>query len=337
MPIVSLGLKDRPLANGGDRLAIACTLDETPGPRAGTAHPTCRTRAVVMHQTHAQQAPAIGAPALRELESPTSRVIKPVKRRLKLGDIWRGAEVIRVMAARDFKVKYKQSLLGPLWLLFQPIALLAAFFVAFRNLANVQPGIPYSVFALVGLSAWAFFQASMTIGTASFITNIMLVRFTPCPRFAFPIAAVIASLPTWAVTTAGALLATVVTGTLSPRVVLLPLGLAWLMLLTLGFVALSATLTVRYRDILQALPFLLQVGLFLAPIAYPLQSLGPTVKQLVELNPMTGLVEGFRWMIVDGYAVSLWLVAYSVAVSVLVAVLGWRTFARLETTMADLI
>src|SRR4051794_33872290 len=102
-----------------------------------------------MQEPHLQQAAPVSAPALRELESPTRRLIRPVKRRLKVMDIWRGAQVIRVMAARDFKVKYKQSLLGPLWLLFQPIALLAAFFVAFRNLANVQPGIPYSVFALV--------------------------------------------------------------------------------------------------------------------------------------------------------------------------------------------
>src|SRR3954469_12455734 len=143
------------------------------------------------------------SPAAPVLESATHRIIRPVKRRLKVGDIWRGRQVIRVMTARDFKAKYKQSLLGPIWLVFQPLALLAAFFVAFRNLANVQPGIPYSVFVLTALSAWAFFQASMTIGTASFITNIMLVRFTPCPRFAFPIAGVIASLPTWAVTTIG--------------------------------------------------------------------------------------------------------------------------------------
>src|SRR6266545_1018143 len=114
-------------------------------------------------------------------EVPALRVIAPAKRRLRLRDLPKDAPVIRVIAARDFKVKYKQSLLGPLWLVFQPLALLAAFFVAFRNLANVQPGIPYSVFALTGLSIWAFFQASMTIGSASLITNIMLLRFTPCP------------------------------------------------------------------------------------------------------------------------------------------------------------
>jgi lipopolysaccharide transport system permease protein len=239
------------------------------------------------------------------------------------------------MAARDFKVKYKQSLLGPLWLLFQPLALLGAFFIAFRNLANVQPGIPYSVFALVGLSAWAFFQASMTIGSASLITNIMLVRFTPCPRFAFPIAGIIASLPSWAVTTVGALIAAAVTGTLSPRALLLPLGLAWLFLLTAGFVALSASFTVRYRDILSAMPFLLQVGLFLAPVAYPLHKLGPTVRQLVELNPLTGLIETWRWMIVSNYHVTLRPVVFSLVVTCVVVVAGWRTFTRRETTMAD--
>src|SRR4051794_8736086 len=189
-----------------------------------------------MQEPHLREASPAATPVVRELESATVRVIKPVKRRVAVADVWRGREVIGVMAARDFKVKYKQSLLGPLWLLFQPLALLGAFFIAFRNLANVQPGVPYSVFALSGLSVWAFFQASMTIGTASLISNIQLVRFTPCPRFAFPIAGIIASLPAWGVTTAGAVVTAAATGTLSPRALLIPLGLAWAFLLTAGFV-----------------------------------------------------------------------------------------------------
>lgn len=275
------------------------------------------------------------APVFPGLELETVRLVRPVKRRVTLADVVRGADVIRVMAGRDFKVKYKQSLLGPLWLLFQPLALLAAFFVAFRNLANVQPGIPYSVFALVGLSVWAFFQASMTIGTASIISNITLVRFTPCPRFAFPIAGIIASLPAWAVTTVAALLIAAVTGNLSPRVMLLPFGVVWLLLLTAGFVAIGAAFTVRYRDILAAMPFLLQVGLFLAPVGYPLRQLGPTVRALVELNPLTGLMEAWRWMIVAGYGAPTRAIALSLVMSALIVVAGWRTFTRLETTMAD--
>jgi lipopolysaccharide transport system permease protein len=288
-----------------------------------------------MQDSDLRQTAPVGAAFVRDLELPVVRVLKPVKRRLKLVDVWHGAQVIQVMAGRDFKVKYKQSLLGPLWLLFQPLALLAAFFIAFRNLANVQPGIPYSVFALVGLSVWAFFQASMTIGTSSLISNITLVRFTACPRFAFPIAGIIASLPACAVTTAGALVAAVVTGRLSPRVLLLPLGLAWLFLLTAGLVALAAAFTVRYRDILSAMPFLLQVGLFLAPVGYPLSQLGSPVRQIVELNPLTGLVEAWRWIIVSGYHVAPRTITFSLVMTAVVVVGGWRTFTRLETTMAD--
>jgi lipopolysaccharide transport system permease protein len=287
-----------------------------------------------MPETDLEYAASVGTP-VRELETPTARVIRPVKRRLKLRDIWRGAQVIQVMAARDFKVKYKQSLLGPLWLLFQPIALLAAFFIAFRNLANVQPGIPYSVFALTGLSVWAFFQASMTIGTASILGNNILVRFTPCPRFAFPIAGLISSLPSWGVTTAGALATAVITGTLSPRVVLLPLAFLWLFLFTAGLVALTSSLTVRYRDILAAMPFLLQVGLFFAPVGYPLSKLGPSAQRLVELNPLTGIIEAVRWMTVSNYSVPARAVWISLLTTAALLVLGWRTFTKLETTMGD--
>jgi ABC-type polysaccharide/polyol phosphate export permease len=270
-----------------------------------------------------------------DLEQPVVRIIRPVKRRVRLGDLFRDATVIRVLAARDFKVKYKQSLLGPLWLVFQPLALLGAFFIAFRNLADVQPGVPYSVFALVGLSAWAFFQASMTIGSASLVTNITLVRFTPCPRFAFPIAGIVASLPAWGVTTTAALAVAAGTGTLSPRAVLLPLGLAWLFLLTGGLVAIAASWTVRYRDSLAAMPFLLQLGLFVAPIGYPLEELGGLAHTLVELNPFTGLVEAWRWMVISGYHVSAELVVYSLVASTASALVGWRVFTRRETTMAD--
>jgi ABC-type polysaccharide/polyol phosphate export permease len=276
-------------------------------------------------------------PVAARLEPQSVRVVRPVKRRVGLRDVWAGRQVIGILAGRDFKAKYKQSLLGPIWLVFQPLALLIAFFIAFRNLANVQPGVPYSVFALVGLSAWAFFQASMTIGAASIISNLTLVRFTPCPRFAFPVAGVIASLPSWVVTTAAALVAAVVTGTLSPRALLLPFAIAWLFLLTLGFVALAASVSVRYRDVLSVLPFLLQIGVFLAPVGYPLAQLGTTARGVVELNPLTGLIEAWRWMIIDGYPATSRAVVYSLVITVLVVAAGWRVFTRVETTMADVI
>ena len=288
-----------------------------------------------MNETDVQQAAPVHAPAPLELESPTVKVIKPVRRRLKLADVWRGQQVIRVMAGRDFKVKYKQSLLGPLWLLFQPLALLAAFFVAFRNLANVQPGVPYSVFVLVGLSAWAFFQASMTIGTACVISNPQYVRYTPCPRIAFPPAAIIASLPSFAITAVGALVATTVSGHLSLRVLLLPLALLWLITLTLGAIWITSSLTVRYRDVNAALPFFLQVGVFLAPVGYPVDKLSSAVRAVVSLNPLTGVLEATRWTMLSGYDPSAGPIIVAAVTSTLIVVGGWRLFSRLETTMAD--
>ena len=270
------------------------------------------------------------------LDGLTERIIVPTRRRLRARDLLQDASVIRVLAARDFKVKYKQSALGPLWLLFQPLALLAAFLIAFRGLGNVQTsGIPYAVFTLVGLSAWSFFQAAMTIGTASVITNVAFVRFTPCPRPAFPLAAIIASLPSFFVTAAGALIAAAVTGHLSPRAVLLPAGLAWLLLLTAGVVGIAASLAVRYRDIISALPFVLQLGLFITPIGYSLAGLSAPVRLLVDLNPLTGLIEAWRWMVLSGYYPSLPSIVISLVATPLIAAGGWLIFSRLETTMAD--
>jgi lipopolysaccharide transport system permease protein len=283
-------------------------------------------------QTHVAAGPHQSA----QLEWPVEREIVPATRRLKVRDLVGHVPIVRVLAARDLKVKYKQSILGPLWLVFQPLALLGAFWVAFRGLANVESsGLPYVVFALVGLTVWSFFQAAMTIGTASVVTNANLVRYTPCPRPAFPIAAVIASLPAFAVTGTAAFLVTAATGHLSVRVVLMPLALVWLLLLTLGSVAVLSALAVRYRDINSALPFLLQVAVFLAPVGYPIADVSHQVRWLLDLNPVTGVIEASRWMMLSGYHCSVEPIIGSLVATALLVFGGWRLFSRFETTMAD--
>lgn len=244
--------------------------------------------------------------------------------------------MIRVLAARDFRVKYKQSILGPMWLVVQPLALLAGFVIAFRGLADVKTGgIPYLPFTLVALSAWAFFQSAVMVGTLSVIANSTYVRFTPCPRPAFPIAAVTASLPAFAITAVGALIATAVSGHLSPRVLLWPLGLLWLVILLLGIVGITSSLAVRYRDIVNVLPLVLQLGLLVAPVGYPLSKLSSTFRTIVELNPITGVMEGFRWMVLSGYHPSVEAILISLGGTALIATASWRLFSRLEPTMAD--
>jgi ABC-type polysaccharide/polyol phosphate export permease len=191
------------------------------------------------------------------------------------------------------------------------------------------------LFALVGLSAWSFFQAAMTIGTSSVITNTSFVRYTPCPRPAFPLAASLASLPSFVVVALAAIVGAVATGHLSPRVVLLPVGLLWLLVLTVGVVAITSALAVRYRDVISALPFLLQIGVFVVPVGYSLTGLSPVVRHIVELNPLTGLIECWRWIILSGYGPRLAPIIISIALTGALAVLGWFVFSRIETTMAD--
>jgi ABC-type polysaccharide/polyol phosphate export permease len=289
-----------------------------------------------MSQSSVETTVDVRRAASAPLTSPIERRIEPVKSRLKLRDLYRDMPVVRVLAARDFKVKYKQSVLGPLWLGFQPIALLAGFLIAFKGLIGVETGgVPYAVFALVGLSVWAFVQASLTIGTASLVSSYQLVKLTPCPRLAFPTASLVASLPAMGVTTLAALVAAVATGSLSARVILLPLGIAWAFLLCMALVAILSAITVRARDIMNALPFLLQVGVFVTPVGYSTEQLSPTVRFLVNLNPLTGIIDFWRWLFLSGQGLETFPVLASIAITGVLLLLGWRVFSRLEVTMAD--
>jgi lipopolysaccharide transport system permease protein len=274
--------------------------------------------------------------ALVGLIDPVERVIAPAKRRIRPSDLVRYWPITRVIAARDFKVKYKQSLLGPLWLVFQPLALLLAFLVAFRGLGNVaSAGVPYAVFALIGLSAWSYVQASLTIGTASLISNMPFVKYTPCPRTAFPSASMLASLPSFGITALAGIIGAAATGHLSPRVLLLPLGLAWLLVLTAGMIGVLSSLAVRFRDVNSALPFLLQLGTFIAPVGYPLSGLSPKLRTVIEINPITGIIETLRWMVLSGYRPAALSIVISAGLTAFLAVVGWRMFATREATVAD--
>jgi lipopolysaccharide transport system permease protein len=269
---------------------------------------------------------------------PRVTVIAPTRRRITLRQLFGVVDFLRVLASRDMKVKYKQSLLGPLWLAFQPLALLLAFIVAFRGLGNVHTGnVPYAVFALVGLSAWAYFQAAITICVPSMVSNMQLVRWTPAPRIALFASGLISSLPSLAITAAAAIVSAAITGHLSPRVLLLPVAVVWLVVLVAGPAAVLASLTVRFRDILSLLPFLLQLGSFVAPVGYALAGLSPTARHIVELNPLTGLIELMRWMMLSGYHPALGPILVALGMTAAVTIFGWYVFGWSEVTMADVI
>jgi ABC-type polysaccharide/polyol phosphate export permease len=270
-----------------------------------------------------------------EVALPPARVIRPVKSRIGLGDITRNIGLIRILVARDLKIKYKQSLLGPIWLVFQPSAMLLGFVVGFSSVAHIDTqGVPYPVFALSGLAVWSYFASATSSGAISLVGNTNLVRFTACPRLALTVANLLASWPSLAVPSIAAIGAAAATGHLSTNIVAVPVLLVWIFLLTVAVAGILAALSVRYRDVQAALPFLLQAGVFFAPVAYPLNQLSGALRVILTLNPLTGLLGAWRWCLL-GTPVSAASLAASLALTGAVAVLAWTVFGRLEVTMTD--
>jgi lipopolysaccharide transport system permease protein len=287
-----------------------------------------------MSQTRYATAPnQVAAP----LVHPVERVLRPVERRVRLRHIWENAPVTRVIAVRDFKVKFKQALIGPLWLVIQPIALLVAFAIGFGNVVDVETGVPYPLFVLVAITAWTYFSVTFNMGVAVFVTNLQLVRRTACPRLSFPLATLLTNLPALIVPGVAALILAAALGEISPRVLLLPLGLAWLFALTGAVVLMFAAVGARFRDAIPVIPFVLQVGLFITPIGYALDDLGAAARAVVTLNPLSGVVELMRWMVLDSHVLDLAPVVVGLgSTSVLIAA-AWWLFGRIEATMADFI
>lgn len=264
--------------------------------------------------------------------------IQPVQSRIRPLDVLRYAPLIRVISVRDIKARYKQSLLGPVWLAVQPLTLLGAYVVGFRGVSHIGTGhVPYAVFALAGITIWAFVQAVATAGTASIISNSALVAQTACPRLVFPLSTLFSCLPSFLVPLVASLIGSAASGVASARWLLLPLPAIWMLFVTAGLIVITASITVRFRDMMQIMPFLLQLGAFVVPVGYPVSTLSPTLRVIVSLNPLTGVIEAWRWAMLDTphpYMLSMYL---SLVIGCLLILLGWRVFTRAEVKIADVI
>jgi lipopolysaccharide transport system permease protein len=264
--------------------------------------------------------------------------IEPVRTRISLRQLPSIAPVVAVLAVRDFKAKFKQSLLGPVWIVLQPLLLLFAFLVGFHSVANVgTAGVPYIAFVLTAIGAWSYFQSALSMGAMSLLSNVQLLRRTACPRLAFPTATLIANLPSMLVPMVAAVLLAGAEGRLSARLPLLALGIIWLWLVTAGSVAITSSLTVRYRDLVAVLPILLQVGMFVAPVGYQSTDLPGLARIVIELNPLTGVIDTWRWAILSISPPPLTTTLLSAASTVVLVVAGWLLFTRSEPTMADVV
>jgi lipopolysaccharide transport system permease protein len=238
---------------------------------------------------------------------------------------------------RDIKVRYAQTLLGAVWTVFQPLAMMAVFTYAFSRLGRIvaPSGVPYPVYALAGLALWMFVSRGVFQGAQSLIFNLPLVTKTSAPRFLIPLAAVASMFLDFLIAFGLFLIFALAYGIVPTwKFVFVPPLLLVAFAFTLGISLYLAALNVRYRDVAQALPFLIQLWFFLSPVAYSLPVANQPWVTLVALNPMVGLIETFRWAVL-GTARPSGLFVAALLVSAFWLAVGLMHFARVERTFAD--
>ncbi|MCA1628895.1 MAG: ABC transporter permease [Acidobacteria bacterium] len=257
---------------------------------------------------------------------------------LNLGDLWAYRELLYFLTWRDVKVRYKQTLMGAAWVVIQPLMLMLIVTLVFNRFARLGAGaLPYPLFAYSGLLLWTFFSTAVSSSTHSLTSNSNLITKVYFPRLFVPAAAVAAGLVDLSI--ASVILAALMIYygvALTISLALAPLFVALLTLFALGVGTLVSALTVKYRDLRHALPFLLQFWMFASPVIYPTTIVPGRWRWLLVVNPLTGVIEGFRASL-TGEAVDRRAVAVSAITAVIVCALALYVFRRTEDTFADVI
>lgn len=257
--------------------------------------------------------------------------------RLNLRDLWEYRDLLYFLIWRDIKVRYKQTALGAAWAVLQPLLTMVAFSIFFGRLAKVpSDGIPYPVFAYAALLPWTLFAYSVNEAGNSLIGSQNLITKVYFPRLVIPIAAVLGGLVDFAISFAVLILLMAVSG-IRPTLAVLTVPL-FILLVVATAVAVGlwlAALNVKYRDVRYTIPFLTQFWLFVTPVAYSGSQVPARWRTIYGLNPMAGVVEGFRWALLGKKEAPGPMLAVSVAVVAVLLVGGLYHFRRLESTFAD--
>ncbi|MBZ5561108.1 MAG: ABC transporter permease [Acidobacteriia bacterium] len=267
-------------------------------------------------------------------------VVKPRKgwQPLDFHEIWLYRELLGFLVWRDVKVRYKQTVLGGLWALLQPLAAMLIFTLFFNRLAGIQSnGPPYPLFAYAGVTAWTFFSNAVSASSNSLIGNQQLISKVYFPRIFVPMGAIGALLLDMLISLV--LMFALLLYYRWPASLLLlelPVFMLGSFLAASGFGLILSAMNVRFRDVKYAVPFAVQMGFFVTPVIYPLNYIPARYRLAMSLNPMTGMVEGFRHSLL-GTAAQWNVMGLSLAVSVLIFVTGLYTFRRMERLFADII
>lgn len=258
--------------------------------------------------------------------------------RLDLGELWYYRELLYFLTLRDIKVRYKQTLMGVAWVIIQPLTTVLIFTLVFNRFVRLDAGpLPYPLFALSGLLLWLFFANAVTNSTHSLVSNANLITKVYFPRMFIPAASVGAGLIDLAVAFLLLLVLCFHYGVaLTLNLLLLPLFVLLMALLALGVGLLSAAVTVKYRDLRHALPFVIQLWMFASPVIYPTSIVPQRWKWLVTINPIAGIIEGFRASL-TGQPFDQLHVFIAAVITLAVLVCSAYTFRRLEHTFADVV
>jgi len=278
------------------------------------------------------QAPAAAESYLR---------IQPSRGWISLGlrELWEFRELVYFLVWRDVKVRYKQTVLGAAWALLQPFMTMLVFSLFFGRLAKVpSDGVPYPLFVFTALAPWGFFAAGLSQSSDSLVGSANLIRKVYFPRLAIPLAAVLSGMVDLALSfsvVGGMLL--IKRRPLTMNLMWLPVFLLLACVTALGVGLWLSALNVEFRDVRYVAPFLIQFWMFATPIAYPSSLLYKTWRPLYALNPMVGVVEGFRWALLGTNTRPGGMIAVSAAAAVLILAGGALYFRRMEKTFADVV
>ena len=256
-----------------------------------------------------------------------------------LYEIWRSREILYFLAWRDVKVRYKQAVLGVAWAVLQPLFTMVIFTFFFGRLAAIpSDGVPYPLFSFSALLLWTYFAVTLSQVGNSLVSNSSLITKIYFPRVLLPGAAALGGLLDLLVSSLF-LVGMMIYYRVVPHwtILLTPVFVAETVLLVMGAGMLLAALNVRYRDVKYTIPFLTQIGLFVTPVIYPVSFLPHRFQWLLALNPMAGVIEGFRGCLLGVGTIDWELVASSWAVTLLFLLFGGLHFRSTERVFADIV
>ena len=267
-------------------------------------------------------------------------VIEPPARwpRLNAGEIWASRGLLFFLVWRDLKVRYAQTVMGAAWAIIQPLLTMVVFTVIFGNFAKVpSDGVPYPLFSLAALVPWTYFSVAFSTSSASLVTNTNLITKIYFPRLVIPLAPVAGGLVDFAIAFVILAAAMLVYGSApSPlAVVVVPLLIAVMAIAAAGVGCLLAALNIQYRDVKYITPFLIQIWMYASPIVYPMSLVPESVRPFYMLNPMAGVIEGFRSVLLGTGPVPWDAIAIAAGVATLIFVVGVYYFRRTERLFAD--